>query len=393
MRALSARGIFATDCHAQLRAILLRLGLDHAALLAEPQHAPDGRSIDWYAEGDGPVAPASSLPPDEAARLRARAGELAGDIQAMLANGGAGDSSLRGGELLRLALQHPGVDDLWSAGGRPVLVNWGFAPAAADARPQDLVRSGAAIQSAGPPAVSAAATTAEAPAGADAGERRAAFWGPGCLLPLLLLLLLLWLLAALLGLLPSPLPAGCIPVPDSQADLARLESERAALEDELGRIRNELEQRAAMCRPAAQPKPAPPAILPSEPEKPAGERMEIPEDPKDLAFLEGCWKTAELSQARSDIPLDVQYCFDRKGEGEVIVTARGSRKAPCRGRARARFDGSILRVDTDEILCPKPKNPFSGQEMACDGTGRETQCRGRNKGSDITYDVPFTRTQ
>ena len=38
MRALASQGILATDCHAQLKAILLqKLGPEHAALLAEPQ--------------------------------------------------------------------------------------------------------------------------------------------------------------------------------------------------------------------------------------------------------------------------------------------------------------------------------------------------------------------
>ena len=52
MRALASQGILATDCHAQLKAILLqKLGPEHAALLAEPQHDAEGNTVDWYAEG------------------------------------------------------------------------------------------------------------------------------------------------------------------------------------------------------------------------------------------------------------------------------------------------------------------------------------------------------
>ncbi|MEE0814375.1 MAG: hypothetical protein U0M13_01825, partial [Desulfovibrio fairfieldensis] len=50
MRALASQGIFATDGYAQMRAILLqKLGPEHAALLAEPQHDAEGRNVDWYA--------------------------------------------------------------------------------------------------------------------------------------------------------------------------------------------------------------------------------------------------------------------------------------------------------------------------------------------------------
>ena len=188
MRALASQGIFATDCHAQVSSIIAQhLGPAHAALIAEPQHDPGQQRIDWYASVDGTATPVSALPAEEAERLRARAGELARDILHLSEQWGKDAQSREAlaGQMLALVLQHPQEDDLWSVGGQPVLVNWGFAPGAVGAMPQDLSRMGGAIP------VAAAA----APAAAAAVPVAAA--GSGCLgwlLPLLLALLLLWLL-------------------------------------------------------------------------------------------------------------------------------------------------------------------------------------------------------
>lgn len=240
MRALASQGILATDCHAQLKAILLqKLGPEHAALLAEPQHDAEGSSVDWYAEGQGPAIALKDLPEEDANTLRARATSLANDIAA-LSGTLTSDAQARqalSGQLLRLALQHPSDGDIWSVNGQPVLVNWGFAPGSAGALPQDLTRLGAALP---PPPV----PPVPAPAA-----------GAGCLpwlLPLLLLLLLLWLLGAALGLFPSPLPAGCLPV--DRKNLVAEEQRAAALDDELALLWSQLLERAALCKPV---KPAP----------------------------------------------------------------------------------------------------------------------------------------
>ena len=160
MRALASQGIFATDCHAQVSSIIAQhLGPAHAALIAEPQHDPGQQRIDWYASVDGTATPVSALPAEEAERLRARAGELARDILHLSEQWGKDAQSREAlaGQMLALVLQHPQEDDLWSVGGQPVLVNWGFAPGAVGAMPQDLSRVGGAIP------VAAAAATGMAP--------------------------------------------------------------------------------------------------------------------------------------------------------------------------------------------------------------------------------------
>ena len=166
MRALASQGIFATDCYEQLKSILLqKLGPDHAALLAEPQHNAEGNSVDWYAEGNGPAVPLAELSEQDAQALRARAGTLASDI-AGLSSDLTADAQARqalSGQLLRLALQHPEDKDIWSVDGRPVLINWGFAPGSVGAQPQDLTRLGGVLPPPPPPAPVAAVPVAVPP--------------------------------------------------------------------------------------------------------------------------------------------------------------------------------------------------------------------------------------
>ena len=186
MRALAVQGIFATDCHAQLRGLILRhLSPAHAALLAEPQHDAQKQGIDWYADLPGRPVRCADLPENEAQALRARAATLARDISetARRLRETSGHEHGLSGALLALVPLHATEDDLWSVDGQPVLINWGFAPGGPGAEAQDLTRLGSAPAPAPTPAVAAAA-----PVVPPVGGGRGCLWW---LLPLLLLLLLL----------------------------------------------------------------------------------------------------------------------------------------------------------------------------------------------------------
>lgn len=434
MRALASQGIFATDCYEQLKSILLqKLGPDHAALLAEPQHNAEGNSVDWYAEGNGPAVPLAELSEQDAQALRARAGTLASDI-AGLSSDLTADAQARqalSGQLLRLALQHPADEDIWSVDGRPVLINWGFAPGSVGAQPQDLTRLGGVL----PPAPVAAVPVAVPPRS-------------GCLawlLPLLLLLLLLWLLGAALGLLPSPLPSGCMPV-----DRSALEAEKqkaAANEDQLALLWRQLQERAALCKPVAppvtppkveekkeEPKPDPEVVepflgetpveppkvaeapkpkpkpepkqepkplpkeepKPQEPPKPApkkNDNLAIPEDAakkNDLSFLEGCWTSETgLYSHPSNEPIIAEYCFDKSGKGRRLVRERNGQV--CSGSASARFQGNQLQFDSSQARCPRG-GTYVPQKVECTGQENTTQCKGRELGgANLKWDARFKR--
>lgn len=433
MRALASQGIFATDCYEQLKSILLqKLGPDHAALLAEPQHNAEGNSVDWYAEGNGPAVPLRDLPEAEAQTLRSRAAALAADI-AGLSQSLTADAQARqalSGQLLRLALQHPADEDIWSVDGRPVLVNWGFAPGSVGAQPQDLTRLGGVL----PPAPAAPTPVAAIPAPARGGCLP---W----LLPLLLLLLLLWLLGAALGLLPSPLPAGCMPV--DRAALAVEKQKSADKEDQLALLWRQLQERAALCKPVTppaapkveekkeeprkedpkvvepflgetpveqpkpveapkqakpkqEPKPQPPKEEPKPQEKPKpkkDDKLSIPEDAakkNDLSFLEGCWTSETgLYSHPSNEPIIAEYCFDKSGKGRRFVRERNGQV--CSGSASARFQGNRLQFDSSNARCPRG-GTYVPQKVECTGQENTTQCKGRELGgANLKWDARFRR--
>lgn len=407
MQALAVRGIFATDCHQQLHSIISRaLGPRCAALLAEPQHDAAQQHIDWYSEREGEALPVSALPPEAAQAVREKAFRYAAAIADLgRQRAAAPDAAGIADEMLPLVVQHAGDDDLWSVDGEPVLINWGFGPGRAGAQAQDLSRPGLT-----PPA-------APVPAAADPGGPG----GRGCLgwlLPLLLFLLLLWLALAAFGLLPSPLPAACLPQQDAAA--LQWEKQRGTLQEaELEALYRQLQERASLCdpptlppakksapaavepffgespreEPAPAPKPAPkpepkPAPKPEPRPKPAprkGDNMEIPRDAarqKDLGFLEGCWASETgLTAVPSGKPVVVEYCFDKNGNGKRYEHVEGQQS--CVGPGTARFRGNSLHMESPYAECPDGTR-FVPHSIDCTGSGRSTYCKGREHDSGNT---------
>lgn len=415
MQALAVRGIFATDCHQQLHSIIRRaLGARCAALLAEPQHDAAQQHIDWYSEREGTPLPVSSLPPEEAQAVREKAFRYAAAIaglgrqRAAAAPAAPAVTAGIADEMLPLVVLHAGEDDLWSVDGEPVLINWGFAPGREGAQAQDLSRPVQTPPAPPPPSAVVPDPAAGAPTPGMPGGPGRLFW----LLPLLPLILLLWLGLAALGLLPSPLPSGCIPQPD--ADLLEREKQRGALQEtELGSLYRQLRERASFCDPPG-PKPAPAAVEPffgetpreepapapapkpepkpqpkPEPKpKPAprkGDSMEIPKDAarqKDLSFLEGCWASdTGLTAVPSGKPVIVEYCFDKHGNGKRYEHVEGQES--CVGPGKARFQGDRLHMESPYAECPNGTR-FVPHSIDCTGSGRSTLCKGREHDRDDT---------
>ena len=432
MQRLAVRGIFVADCHEQLRGIILRgLGPQQAALLAEPACDPVSRRVDWYTSRTGQAVPLAALPEEEARALREKTARYVAEIHSLArqeAAHAAGGGSLSA-DLLSLAVSQTDDGNLWSVGGEPVLVNWGYAAGMDGVLPQDLARLG---------------TTAPAPAVAPATPapplppQRAGC--AGWLLPLLLLLLLLWLLLSALGWLPLWLPASCVPQPDRSA--LQAEQERAGrLESELDSLLRQLREKAELCRPAPppapdpapapeppaeqpradvvepffgetpvepdpvpapkpQPAPAPSVQQPKPAPKPAprpaprkGEEMQIPKDAaqkKDLSFLEGCWSSETgLTSSRTGGPVVVEYCFDKNGNGSRFEREEGG--DVCRGPGKARFKGNRLYMESEYARCPGGRN-YVPHWIECTGTGNSTLCNGREGDPKRTrWKARFTR--
>ena len=88
------------------------------------------------------------------------------------------------------------------------------------------------------------------------------------------------------------------------------------------------------------PKTAPPA-------KPKSNYLEIPDDPDDLSFLEGCWE-AEIAPGtpgrNAYTNQRLVYCFDAGGNGQGILSERGSGRRLCVGGAKGRLNGDTLQI-------------------------------------------------
>jgi hypothetical protein len=296
---LRFQGILVTESYAQLTALLeARLSPRHARFLAEPAHDASGNTTDWYAHAEGPIRPIAELPEGEKARALRAVSALASDIGTLAETLKAGPdaSSVVRGNILSLALRHPGEECLYMAGDQPLLTCWGFDPGSPDVQPEDLVRPGIArpAPAAAPAGVNAATATARTAVG-----NLAAFPWWSALLRLLAgfaaALALYFLIALLSGpfdRLPSGERAGgCSPPPAAvngtaggspEPDTALLramsaEREKAeSLRRELADLRRRLEARIQEC-PRTPPPPEP------EKNEPENRKEDVP--PPTMADL------------------------------------------------------------------------------------------------------------
>lgn len=198
MRALSYQSVAAVDRYALIASFLSRhrdifqkYGVTAPlSFLAEPVIDERSGLIDWYAEGTGPAKKLTDMTEAEQKPLKAQLHAFADALSACLTE----DTQKKDRapfELTRLALNHPSsTDDLFAVDGRPVLINWGFAPSALGQAPEDIMRMGHGAVPASvplpetprPTRTAAQAAPLAAPAGQKAATPRPA-WFPGCLLP------------------------------------------------------------------------------------------------------------------------------------------------------------------------------------------------------------------
>ncbi len=323
MRPLAFEGLLAPDCHSQLQSFLAaskdflaQHGMPDAELfLAEPMHDNASGRTDWYTPAQEKPVPLAELSEAEQEQLLAKTQQSLDALTALSQSCAANNSMAA--SLLALATKHPGKEDIYSAGGTPVLINWGFEESSA-ASPEHIVRLGEKTQP-GPvppkpepqpepqpqeqpapqqqaqsvtdtPPIPGSVPVQNTPQAAEAAMSpppvppAPAKSYAGCLpflLPLLLALLLLWLLLAMLGLMPSPLPASCFhqAVPPASEHSGsgeweqRMGSELArsrSLAQKAGTLTDRLMRHQALCVPKEVPKPAAkaPQTPPAEPVQP-----------------------------------------------------------------------------------------------------------------------------
>jgi outer membrane biosynthesis protein TonB len=113
-------------------------------------------------------------------------------------------------------------------------------------------------------------------------------------------------------------------------------------------------------KPAAKPVPKPdPKPAPAPKPKPRysqGEELRLPDNPSDLSFLEGCWKTdAGLRNSSTGQPIFDIYCFDGKGHATERTDEydnKGRKKQTCTATATATVTGGRLRMRDTGSRCP-----------------------------------------
>ena len=140
---------------------------------------------------------------------------------------------------------------------------------------------------------------------------------------------------------------------------------------------------------------------PQEPENPIPERelpaepdfLEIPNNPKELGFLEGCWDAKiGLKNRQTGQPVIVEYCFDQSGNGTVNITERdrnGKIIQKCTGRAKAIVQGDNLQINDNGAQCPDGKF-FGGNSVICRNNENQAQCSGQSQSGEKWGPVPFS---
>lgn len=339
MHPLAVQGIPALDRHAQITDLLRsRLGEAYALLFAEPVFDPDRNVVDWYTPAASPPVPLEML--DEAARdaVRERLGQMAGDIRALAEELTARDAENGrnvAGEILTAALFFPDEKALYLSGEQPVVILWGCAPPQAGVEPRDLSRL--ARRTLLPATPSASVASDQAAASVDVQGRTVQRGGrfPWWLLLALLLLALalaLWFTDA---------------VPFLHPRKDTLNTERTL----------------------------------SLPETIHGQ--------SDVRFLAGTWRCDTGLVDSSGVPVAVVYTFDERGEGVISITGITG-DTPCQGKTKSSLDTrGVLTIETDpDIACPSGQS-FRGQTVECRRIGANTQCRGRNRGSETEWEAVF----
>ncbi|TXL71069.1 hypothetical protein FHP25_31855 [Vineibacter terrae] len=396
VRPLGVRGEPLHHAEGQIRAVIRRrLGDRHFHLLAEPEPHDLGGRIDWYSACTGPVRPIAELPDMEHESVRR-------DIDAMLADidrlgrsleAAASQDGQLAGRALRLAAKRPSDDYLFLVGDQPVIVCWGYDTQAAGAvlPPAFLADPRTPAPTPVLPAAPPVLPLTLAPTGAAALPRARfpwLFWLIAGLLAIAVLLLASWLLRQCMPVPPdmrvTELPPLSPPPPEpappdptiglqGDIDIARRDEDRQRAT--LVALRDELEKRAAACRPPeAPPQPAPTPDRPQAAAKP-GDVLRLPETPtNDYSFLKGCWRGDQFRYTPRHPPGAHTYCFDENGNGRL--TFRWQSGVTCQAPAKARYEGGTLRITDADTTCSDGTRWTQDRLVCRPGAGNVAACSG-----------------
>lgn len=125
--------------HQQMQVVLNSISSETASFFAIPSADPENGEIEWSAAIPGQVRAIDSLSAHEREDLRDQVDRIVSEVERHATELEArGDNPMAGA--LRLALELPGEDCLYSVGGRPVAAGWGHVRRG-DAAPEHVLRT------------------------------------------------------------------------------------------------------------------------------------------------------------------------------------------------------------------------------------------------------------
>ncbi len=380
----SAVGLFGKPVHlfhAQLsRALATEIGPEAALLFAEPTGA-SGTEIDWYTEAEGEILAFADADAKARASAIARLSVLYAQAQALrdrlLTSAISNERQL--GNVLAVAMGWPRTDETYLVGDQVVTISWALGSLRED--PGDPIIDSETITSfpIDPPP---SAATEPNPINTDA-EVETRLLAPPTIHAVagqrLARLVLAGAMALLLG-------AGALygynwwSAKRAKAvgdDPRQLESERAELDEQLSRLRQELLRKRAACDVPQQ-------------------EIEIPPEATrtgDLRFLMGRWSNAEELHVIGKPQLKLQYSMsvDDRGQGTFVINVNDGRT--CRAPLKARFQGQELVIETtDGLPCSGGEEmAMAPQRITCSSSATgTTNCKLENIGQN-TIDARFRR--
>jgi hypothetical protein len=120
--------------------------------------------------------------------------------------------------------------------------------------------------------------------------------------------------------------------------------------------------------------------------------LTIPDNPKDLAFLEGCWTTAKGHTTGTGRSASARICFDKRGRGNSVLDHLGGNGQvvdTCRGTATASIRGGKVVISQSRSRCGDGTR-YGGATVWCEPVpAGAARCEGRNEGSREMVSVPL----
>jgi hypothetical protein len=101
-----------------------------------------------------------------------------------------------------------------------------------------------------------------------------------------------------------------------------------------------------------------------------GDQLVIPDDPTDLGFLEGCWKSDSGMRDRIEgMPMYAIYCFDKEGKAshsiEMMDSSNKRVRRTCNSSAKATVKGKQLRIRAQSARCGGSRMTFVPSTIQC----------------------------